>query len=99
MAFALHASGGGIPDVCRRLVLRTNMRGAKAECVFTDGTSILLSNFLASFIHPGDEVRFPLAIEAAAAAVDIQIRNTKRITGRRENFQADIGYATQTGKD
>src|SRR6266404_3814936 len=98
MAIALHATGG-MPDVCRRLVLRTNMRGAKAECVFTDGTSILLSNFLASFIHPGDEVRFPLAIEAAAAAVDIQIRNTKRITGRREIFQADIGYATQPGKD
>jgi hypothetical protein len=57
-----------------------------------------LSNFLASFIHPGDEVCFPLAIEAAAAA-EIQIRNTKRITGRRETFQADIGYATQPRKD
>src|SRR6267154_3174009 len=99
MAIALQASGVATPEVCRRLVLRTNPRGAKAECVFTDGTSILLSNFLASFIHPGDEVRFPLAIEAAAAAAEIQIRNTKRITGRREIFQAEIGYATQPRKD
>ena len=67
--------------------------------MFADGTSILLSNFLASFIHPGDEVRFPLAIEAAAAAAEIQIRNTKRITGRREIFQTEIGYATQPRKD
>ena len=67
--------------------------------MFTDGTSILLSNFLASFIRPGDEVRFPLATDAAAAAAEIQIRNTKRITGRREMFQADIEYATEPRKE
>jgi hypothetical protein len=67
--------------------------------VFTDGTFILLSNFLASFIHPGDEVRFPLALETAAVAAEIQIRNTKRITGSQEIFQAAIGYATQPRKD
>src|SRR5712664_1184623 len=99
MAIALHASGAAIPDVCRRVVLRTIPRGAKAECVFTDGTSILLSNLLASFIYPGDEVRFPLKLEAATAAAEIQVRDTKRITGRREIFQADIAYATQPRKD
>jgi len=98
MAIALQASGVATPDVCRRLVLRTNPRGAKAECVFTDGTSILLSNFLASFIHPGDEVRFPLTLEAAAAA-EIQVSDTKRPSGRREIFQADIGYAAQPRKN
>jgi hypothetical protein len=99
MAIALHGNGAATPDVCRRLVLRTNPTGAKVECVFTDGTSILLSNLWASFIHPGDEVRFPLGLEAAAAAAEIQICNTKRITGRREIFQADIEYATQPRKD
>ncbi len=67
--------------------------------MFTDGTSILLSNLLASFIYPGDEVRFPLKLEAATAAAEIQVRDTKRITGRREIFQADIAYATQPRKD
>jgi hypothetical protein len=74
-------------------------RGTKTKCVFSDGTSILLSNFLASFIHPGDEVRFPLALEAPALGAEMQIRNTKLITGRREIFQAVIGYATQPRKD
>jgi hypothetical protein len=98
MGIALHASGAATPDVCRRLVLRTNPRGAKAECVFTDGTSIALSNFLASFIHPGDELRFPLTLGAEASA-EIHVRNAKRITGRREIFQADVGYAAQPRKD
>jgi len=99
MAIALHATGAATPGVCRRLVLRTNPRGAKAECVFTDGTSILLSNFLAAFIRPGDEVRFPLPLEATAVGAEIQIRKPKRITERREMFQAAIGYATQPRKD
>jgi hypothetical protein len=99
MATALHAGGAAIPHICRRIVLRTNPKGAKAECVFTDGTSILLSNSLAMFIQPGDEVRFPLALEAAAVATEIQIRNTNRITRRQEIFQAAIGYATQPRKD
>ena len=67
--------------------------------MFTDGTSILLSSILASFIHPGDDVRFPLTIEVPAAPTEIQVRNTKRITGRPEIFQADIGYAAQPRKD
>jgi hypothetical protein len=99
MAIALHASGTAKPDVCQRLVLRTDPRGTKTECVFTDGTSILLSNFLASFIHPGDEVLFPLMLGAPTLGAEIQIRNTKRATGRREVFQAAIGYATQPRKD
>jgi hypothetical protein len=99
MATAPAATGAAIPEVCRRLVLRTRPRGAKAECVFTDGTSVLLSSFLASFIRPGDEVRFPLALEAAAVGTEIQIRNTKRVTGSREIFQATIGYAMQPRKD
>src|SRR5258706_16298569 len=98
MDIALHATGRATPPVCRRFVLRTSSRGAKTECVFTDGTSILLSNFLASFIHPGDEVRFPLTLEAAAAA-EIQVSDTKRPSGRREIFQADIGYAAQPRKN
>jgi hypothetical protein len=99
MATAPIASGAEALGVCRRLVLRTNPRGAKAECVFTDGTSIVLSSFLASFIHSGDEVRFPLALEAAAVKTEIHIRNKMRIPGGQEVFQAEIGYAMQPRKD
>jgi len=54
--------------------LKTNPKGVNTECVFTDGTSILVSNFLASFIRAGDELLFPLGHEAAAAGTQIYIR-------------------------
>jgi hypothetical protein len=40
------------------LVQRMKPKGDKTECIFVDGTSILLSNFLASLIDAADELRF-----------------------------------------
>lgn len=99
MRVALQSSLERPPDVCQRRVLRTNPSGGKAECFFTDGMSILVSNFLASFIQGGDEIRFPLALEAVNAGTEIYIRNTNPERRRRDVFQAPIGYATQPHKD
>ncbi len=73
--------------------------GEKVECVFGDGSSILLSSFLASFASPGDEVRFPLALGSADAGTEIYISNTRSQQGRRDIYQAPIGYAAQPKKD
>ena len=86
-------------NVCQRLVLRTNPKGTKTECVFADGTAILVSNFLASFIHVRDELRFPLELDTADAGTQIYIRNTNPEERRRDIFQAEIGYVTQPRKD
>ena len=88
-----------LPNVARRQVLRTNPKGSKTECVFADGTAILVSNFLASFIRAGDELLFPVELEAADAGTQIYIRNTNPEERRRDVFQAEIGYATQPRKD
>jgi hypothetical protein len=64
MAAVAPVTTGQRPNVCQRVVLKTNPRSDKTECVLTDGTSILLSNFLASFIRAGDELWFPLALAA-----------------------------------
>jgi|SRR5882762_3039705 len=82
------------PDVCQRLVLRTNPKGSKTECVFADGTAIMISNFLACFTRAGDELRFPIEFETPNAGTQIYIRNTNREERRRDVFQAEIGYAT-----
>ncbi len=73
--------------------------GGKVECAFSDGSSILLSSFLASFISPGDEVRFPLALGSADAGTEIYIGNARSQQGRRDIYQASIGYAAQPRKD
>lgn len=99
MAAAVQQSAGPTSDICQRVVLRAHPEGDKTECVFTDGTSILVSNFLASFIRPGDELGFPLALEAANAGTEIYIRNPNPEPRRRDIFQAPIGYATHPHKD
>jgi hypothetical protein len=54
---------------------------------------------LASFIREGDELLFPLELEAADAGTQIYIRNSNPQERRRNVFQAEIGYATQPRKD
>jgi hypothetical protein len=85
--------------VWSRLVLKTNPKGSKTECVFADGTAILVSNFLASFIRASDELLFPVEFEAADAGTQIYIRNTNPEERGRGVFQTEIGCATQPRKD
>ncbi len=102
-AFAM-TTGTVIPqgtrsEVCQRRVARIANVGEKVQCVFSDGNSVLLSSFLASFIVPGDEVCFPLALGSANAGTEICIRNARSQQGRRDIYQASIGYAAQPKKD
>ena len=76
MGLAVQTRTNPLPNVARRQVLRTNPKGTKTECVFADGTAILVSNFLASFIRAGNELRFPVELEAADAGTQIYIRST-----------------------
>src|SRR6267154_1651502 len=99
MRAAATVEADAVPSVCQRKVVTTNPTGAKTECLFADGTSILVSNFLASFMRPGDELLFPLGHEAAAAGTQIYIRKTHPKERRWDFFQAEIGYTTQPRKD
>src|SRR5258707_4231164 len=76
MDVAIQARTNPLSNICQRKVLKTNPKGVKTESDFADGTSILLSNFLASFIRTGDELFCPLELEAAGASTQIYIRNT-----------------------
>jgi curved DNA-binding protein CbpA len=98
MEAAVQAKTAARPNVCQRKVVGTTPRAAKTECLFADGTSILISNFLASCIRAGDEMLFPLDIGAAGANTEIYIRpNPEERT--QDVFQAQIGYVSQPRKD
>jgi curved DNA-binding protein CbpA len=84
--------------VCQKKAVGTDRKGPKTECLFADGTSILLSDFLASFVHAGDELLFPLDIGAAGASTEIFIRHNPE-ERRQDVFQAQIGYVSQPRKD
>jgi hypothetical protein len=98
MGAPVQARADARPNVCQRKVVKTNPKGPKTECLFADSTSILLSNFLASFVRAGDELVFPLDLEAAGASTEIYIRHNPE-ERRQDAFQAEIGYATQPRKD
>ena len=99
MGVALQARTDRLRDVCQRKVLKTNPKGCKTECVFADGTSILVSNFLASFLRAGDDLLFSLDLEAADSSTEIYIRSANPDAQRRDLFQTRIGYASQPRKD
>lgn len=99
MGAAGSVKAGALPNVCQRKAVKTNPTGAKTECLFADGTSILVSNFVASFIRTGDELLFLLEHEAVDAGTQIYIRKTNPEERRWDVFQAEIGYATQPRKD
>src|SRR5690348_260839 len=87
--------------VCRKKAIRTirtGPEGSKTECLFADGTSILLSDFLASFVRAGDELLFPLGVRGVGANAEIYIRHNPEESSR-DVFQAQIGYASQPRKD
>ena len=99
MATTIRVKSDAQPKGCQRIVLETNPKGAKTECNFADGTSILVSNFLASFVHAGDELVFPLEFATAVAGTQIYLRKGNPGERSRDILQTEIGYATRPRKD
>jgi hypothetical protein len=85
-------------EVCNRQVARVVPDITKAKCSFTDGSSILISRILASFLGSGDEIRFPVGSEGTTPSAQIYVETAKP-SARAGIFQAAIGYATQPRKD
>src|SRR5260370_29503894 len=100
MDVAIQARTNPLPNVCQRKVVKTHPKGVNKECLFADGTSILLSNLLVAIISTGCELFFPLELVAVGGGTEIYIRNESPKAGRREDvLQAEIGYATQPRED
>ena len=81
--------------ILSRVVSETNREGEKTVCHFNDDGSVLLSNFLAAFIRPGDEITLPLTIDSAGAGTEIYIRTVSSSVRSRDLYQAPISYAAQ----
>ena len=99
MSTAAKAKEEKLATVVQRTVGKTIPEAVRTKCLFADGTSIMVSNFLASFIRPGDELRFPMEVQAPDVGTQIYIRCTSSNERRRDALQAEVGYATQPRKD
>jgi hypothetical protein len=66
---------------------------------FGDGSTILISPFLATQVSVGDEISFPLATRAVHAGTEIYVRKRSPATAFRDVYQATIGYVSQPRQD
>lgn len=99
MSTSVQVKKGILPNTGQGKVVGMTPEDTKTKCLFADGTSILVSDFLASFIHTGDELHFPLELQAADAGTQIYVRNSSTQERKQDKFQAEIGYATQPRRD
>ena len=83
------------PVVCQR-VARLQRDGSAIKCLFSDGSFLTLSRFLAGFIGPTDHIEF----DPTAADPTRELR-VLQASGRRprEHYFASIGYVTQPRAD
>jgi hypothetical protein len=80
-------------------VLEIQWEGERTACILSEGGRVLVSNFLAAHIRPGDQINFPVALDSVGAGTEIYIRRASPSARSRDVYQAPIGYAAQPKKD
>lgn len=85
-----------LPTASQGTVHKTSPEGTKTRCLLAGGSSVLISNFLASFVRTGDELLFCLQVKATDAGTQIYLRSGQ--PGRPDLFQAEVGYTTHPRK-
>src|SRR5438128_7573030 len=80
-------------------VLEIQWEGERTACILSEGGRVLVSNFLAAHIRPGDEINFPVMLDSADVGTEIYIRKTSPSARSRDVYQGHIGYAAQPKND
>src|SRR5579872_4466160 len=80
----------------RQRVSKLQPDGSAIKCLFSEGSSLTLSRFLAGFICPSDQIEF----NPAAADPDREFRVVQNTSRRpKELYFAPISYVTQPKPD
>jgi curved DNA-binding protein CbpA len=99
MEVSIQSSSETATVILRRVVSDTKREGQKTVCRFSDGSSVLVSNFLGALIRPDDEISFPVASDFARAGTEIYIRKTSSSGRSGDLYQAPISYAAKPKAD
>jgi len=79
-----------------RIVSIKPQEGA-AQCLLAHGTPIIVSRFLANFLHPQDEIQLPLG--DSVTGTEIHVSPGRASYRASELYQAPIGYVTKPKED
>ena len=89
----------GTAAIVRRQVFQIKPEGQKTACVLEEGGPVLVSNFLAAHIRPGDEMELPLSFDSPEAGTEIYVHKNSASPRARDVYQVPIGYAAQPKSD
>ncbi len=93
------ASSSSPSTLCRERIAKIERKTERIECVFANGSTILISPFLATHVSVGDEISFPLATQAVDAGTEIYVGKSAQASRHRDVYQVPIGYASQPRQD
>jgi curved DNA-binding protein CbpA len=99
MGASIQPSSDGAEVILRRVVSGTKREGERTVCHFNNDGSILLSNFLGTFVQSGDEISFPVPTDSADAGSEVYVHKTSLSGRSRDLYQAAINCAAQPKAD
>ena len=92
-------SSSSPPTLCRERIAKIERKTERIRCVFANGSTILISPFLATQVSVGDEISFPPATQSVHAGTEIYVRKRSPGTAFRDVYQAPIGYVSRPKQD
>ena len=93
------ASSSSPSTLCRERIAKIERKTERIECVFANGSTILISPFLATHVSVGDEISFPLATPAVHTGTEIYVGKSAQASRPRDVYQVSIGYVSQPRQD
>src|SRR5260370_12606011 len=93
------ASSSSPSTLCRERIAKIERKTERIECIFANGSTILISPFLATHVSVGDEVSFPLATSAAHTGTEIYVGKSSSTSRPRDVYQGSIGHVSQPRQD
>src|SRR5260370_7740939 len=89
------ASSSSPSTLCRERLAKIERRTGRIECIFANGSTILISPLLAPHVSVGDEVSFPLATAAAHhPGTEIYLGKTSPASRSPHVYQVSVGSST-----
>ncbi len=93
------ASSSSPPTLCRERIAKIERKTERIECIFGNGSAILISPVLAAHVSVGDEIAFPLATPGAHTGTELYVGKASSASIPRDIYQVSIGYASQPRQD
>lgn len=85
--------------LCRDRITKIVRKAERIECLCANGSTILMSPYLAAHISVGDEISFPLETPVGHTRTEIYVGKSSSASRPRDVYQVWIGCVSQPRQD